>query len=92
MPDSSTYEVRCERCRTSFAAGTQQCIHCGAPLGRRLLSFDGLAPATGAPQAGGAPAEPNAPDAQPAFARMLRFAMIGLIVVTAIVRACTERG
>jgi hypothetical protein len=28
------YEVRCERCRTSFAPETRRCVHCGGPLGR----------------------------------------------------------
>jgi ribosomal protein L37E len=34
------YEVRCERCRTSFAPETRRCVHCGAPLAkaRRVVS------------------------------------------------------
>jgi len=30
---SNFYEVRCERCRTSFPPETKRCIHCGGPLG-----------------------------------------------------------
>jgi hypothetical protein len=35
MPASETqlYEVRCERCRTSFPPEAKRCIHCGGPLG-----------------------------------------------------------
>ncbi len=29
------YEVRCERCQTSFAPETRRCVHCGAPLSKR---------------------------------------------------------
>ncbi len=89
MPESSTYEVRCERCQTTFAAGTKQCVHCGGAIGRRLLALDVLA-AGGAPPAG-AQRAPNAPDAQPALGRIFRVAMIGLVVVTALARACMER-
>lgn len=34
MADPGVVEVRCERCQTSFAPETRQCIHCGGPLGR----------------------------------------------------------
>ena len=34
MSENETYEVRCERCQTSFAAEWKQCVHCGGPLGR----------------------------------------------------------
>jgi hypothetical protein len=62
--DASYYEVRCERCRTSFAPGTRRCIHCGQPIGRQL--FGGMtavepelagepaaAPSSGAPARAG---------------------------------------
>jgi hypothetical protein len=92
MADSTYFEVRCERCKTSFAAGTKRCVHCGGAIGRRLLAFDVLpGAAPGAPDAAG-PGEPNAPDAQPGIGRLVRFAMIGLVVVTALARACFERG
>jgi hypothetical protein len=90
MPDSSTYEVRCERCQTTFAAGTRQCVHCGGALGRRLLAFDALG-GRGASPSGAAEREPNAPDAQPALGRIFRVAMIGLVLVTAFARTCMEQ-
>ena len=34
MSENEAYEVRCERCQTSFAAEWKQCVHCGGPLGR----------------------------------------------------------
>ena len=37
MADPGIVEVRCERCKTSFAPETRQCIHCGGPLGRGRL-------------------------------------------------------
>ena len=33
MAASNFYEVRCERCRTSFPPETKRCIHCGGSLG-----------------------------------------------------------
>jgi hypothetical protein len=43
---STVYEVRCERCRTSFAPETKRCVHCGGPLGRGIgaLLRPGAAP------------------------------------------------
>ncbi|MCP3982833.1 MAG: hypothetical protein GY723_00500 [bacterium] len=37
MSSTEFYEVRCERCRTSFAPETKVCVHCGGPLGQSLL-------------------------------------------------------
>lgn len=91
MPEASTYEVRCERCQTSFALGTKQCVHCGGAIGRRLLAFDALAAVGAGAKPGAAEREPNAPDAQPALGRIFRVAMIGLVVVTAFARTCMEQ-
>lgn len=85
MPDSAYLEVRCERCKTSFAPGTKQCVHCGGAIGRRLLAFDALA-GGGPSMPGGVASEPTA-DAQPGFARWIRIAMIALAVIAAIARA-----
>jgi ribosomal protein L37E len=87
MPDSTYFEVRCERCKTSFAAGTKQCVHCGGAIGRRLLAFDGLA-GRGASMPDASEREPGAPDAQPSLGRVFQLVMIVLVVVTAIARAC----
>lgn len=32
---SAAFEVWCNDCRTSFAAGTKRCIHCGERLARK---------------------------------------------------------
>jgi hypothetical protein len=87
MPNQTQFEVRCERCKTSFAIGTRQCIHCGGALGRRLLAFDTL----GATSAG-APAPDDelrvgAADAQPNLGRLVRYALIALGVLAALARA-----
>ncbi len=89
MPETTYLEVRCERCKTSFAPGTKQCIHCGGAIGRRLLAFDALA-GRGADVPGDSEREPNAPDEQPKLGRILQLAMIALVVVTAIARSCFE--
>jgi hypothetical protein len=91
MPDSSYFEVRCERCQTSFAAGTKQCVHCGGAIGRRLIALDTLAGRDSSVPPRGEPGEPSAQAAQPAIGRVLRIAMIALVALTAIVRACIER-
>ena len=33
----TTFEVYCDNCETSFAAGTKTCIHCGHRIGRSRL-------------------------------------------------------
>jgi hypothetical protein len=34
---TAAYEVWCDHCQTSFAAGTKRCIHCGERLARQRL-------------------------------------------------------
>lgn len=84
MPESTYLEVRCERCKTSFAPGTKQCLHCGGAIGRRLLSLDALT----ARDAGAGPGEPASarPDAQPDLGRFIRFALITLAILAALAR------
>ena len=89
MPESSYFEVRCERCKTSFAPGTKRCIHCGEVIGRRLLAFDAFAGGRTGPPSASEPA-PGAPDAQPTLGRLFRIAMIALVAATAVARACIE--
>ena len=91
MADATYFEVRCERCNTSFAPGTKQCIHCGSPLGRRLLSLEPRR--AGRPPAS-APAELGSPqpDAPPDLGRIFRFVLIGLAIAAALARALLERG
>jgi hypothetical protein len=85
MLESGYVEVRCERCQSSFAPGTKQCVHCGGALGRRMIAFDTL---SGAHRARSSPHElPGAqPDAQPDIGRLIRFALIGLGILAAIAR------
>ena len=89
MADTTYYEARCERCKTSFAPGTKQCIHCGASLGRRLLAFDTL---SGKRACCATPDSFNTPeaDAQPRVGRIAQLAMFALVVVAAIVRNCAS--
>jgi ribosomal protein L37E len=90
MGDATYLEVRCERCKTSFAPGTTRCIHCGGPIGRRLLSLD----VRRAGQRPPAPASPESaqPDARPDLARIVRIVLIGLAIAAALARALLERG
>lgn len=66
MAASNYYEVRCERCQTSFPPEAKRCIHCGGPLGaglgRWLSSRTGPGPAAAHP----APAHPAAAHPAPA--------------------------
>ena len=51
MSQASNYEVRCERCRTSFAPETKRCVHCGGPLGKGLFaSFQQARPTEPVPE------------------------------------------
>lgn len=84
VPDSSYYEVRCERCRTSFAPGTKRCAHCGGAIGRQLLGFEMPGLLGGMPQPD---AEPASPDGRTKF---FRIAMLVLVVISAIGRACSQ--
>jgi len=83
MPDPSQFEVRCERCKTSFALGTKQCVHCGGAIGRRLLAFDTV----GGAQAPRDELRIGEADPQPNLGRLIRFALIGLGVLAALARA-----
>ncbi len=88
MPDASYYEVRCERCRTSFAPGTKRCAHCGGAIGRQLLGFEVPGLLGGTPQTRDEPnTEPAGADARGKF---FRIAMLVLVVISAIVRACAQ--
>ena len=89
MAESTYFEVRCERCKTSFAPGTRQCIHCGAALGRRLLSLDALSGAQAATRSRGELRSAQ-PDAQPDIGRLVRFALIGLGILAALARVFFE--
>ena len=84
MPDASYYEVRCERCSTSFAPGTERCAHCGGAIGRQLLGFEMPGSLGSIPQ----------PDAELPSAdrrgKLFRGAMLVLLVISAIGRACSQ--
>jgi hypothetical protein len=84
MPDPTQFEVRCERCKTSFAIGTKQCIHCGGAIGRRLLAFD--TPGGAGATAPGDDLRVGGADAQPNLGRLVRFALIALGVLAALAR------
>ena len=89
MAETTHFEVRCERCKTSFAPGTKQCIHCGGALGRRLLQFDSIAGVrAGMPPSSQLPSAQ--PDPQPDVWRFVRLALIGLAVLAAIARRFLE--
>ncbi|MBM4382068.1 MAG: hypothetical protein FJ091_01740 [Deltaproteobacteria bacterium] len=87
MADTTYFEVRCERCKTSFAPGTKQCIHCGGSIGRRMLAFDTL---SGQRAGGPTPGSFDTPDAdeQPKVGRIVQLVMFALIVGAAILRNC----
>lgn len=38
MDEPDPYSVRCENCETTFAPGTRNCVHCGAPIGQGLMA------------------------------------------------------
>jgi hypothetical protein len=88
MPDANYFEVRCERCQTSFAPETKQCIHCGGPVGRRPIAFGARPRTAAAPADAGGDSAPA--DAQPSLGNVIRIAAIALVVLAAIVRACFE--
>jgi hypothetical protein len=89
MADTTYFEVRCERCRTSFAPGTKSCIHCGGPLGRRFFGGDPTRRAMEEMIAGPEPVG-EAPGAASRLGTILRVAMIGLVLLSAVGRACMQ--
>jgi hypothetical protein len=89
MPETTYFEVRCERCKTSFAPGTRTCVHCGGPIGRRFLRLDPTR--TSAEEIlAEAPGAPEAPSSGNRVASFIRIAMIGLVLISAFARACME--
>jgi hypothetical protein len=80
------YEVRCEACKCSFAAGTKRCVHCGGPLG---ASFD-LAMLRAGGRADGDVSEVAA-DA-PSKGRMVLWIVSAAVAIGAnLLRNCAER-
>jgi hypothetical protein len=84
---TSYYEVRCERCRTSFPPETKRCIHCGGPLGGGLTAL--LRP-------GRAPDEPADADASDEMVavpgrNLLWIVTAVLALGISLLRACMER-
>jgi hypothetical protein len=77
------YEVRCHRCRCSFAPGTKQCLHCGGPLGQPPFVL-----AAGPPGA----ADEEAAPTTPSFARgVLWLISAGVAVALSALQTCSER-
>ena len=85
MADANPYEVRCERCKTSFAVGTTRCVHCGGPIGRRVIALEALRGARGGR---GAASDAGAESSAGRAVSLARLVMIALVVGIAIVRAC----
>jgi len=90
VPTTSYYEVRCERCRTSFPPETKRCIHCGGPLGGGLSAL--LRPGR-APDEPVAEAEAEAADEMVAVpGRNLLWVVTAVLAVgISLLRACMER-
>jgi hypothetical protein len=85
VEQSPVYEVRCERCQTSFAPETRRCIHCGGPLGRGRV-FAALTPG-----AEGRGMEEDGAELA-SRGRSLVWVMTALAVMAAsLVRTCVER-
>ncbi len=82
------YEVRCERCQTSFAPETRRCIHCGGPVGRGR-AFAAL----GGPDAMGRGAETDDGNAMAEFGDRMRGPLwiitVALAVAASIARTCS---
>jgi hypothetical protein len=84
---SNVYEVRCERCRTSFAPETKRCIHCGGPLGRGIGAL--LRP--GAPNEPAAEQEAEEEVLQVPGRNLLWIVTAVLALGVSLLRACMER-
>lgn len=92
MTTSNVYEVRCERCRTSFAPETKRCIHCGGPLGRGIgaLLQPGAAP-NGRAAEPDAEAEVEEEIVQVPGRNLLWIVTAVLALGVSLLRACMER-
>jgi hypothetical protein len=87
MAASNYYEIRCEKCGTSFPPETKRCIHCGGPLGTGLgrLFAPGRAPA-------GVPAEEEEEEEVP-FQRgrnVVWLVTAAIALVLSALRTCTQ--
>ena len=89
---SNYYEVRCERCRTSFPPETKRCIHCGGPLGRGLSVLLRSGQTPGVP--GELPGEAEVPDEELVHVpgrNLLWVVTAALALGVSLLRACMER-
>ena len=88
MAASNFYEVRCERCKTSFLPETKRCIHCGGPLGGGLSAWirPGAAPNEPAAEPGGEEGRVQMPG------RNLLWVVTAVLALgVSLLRACMER-
>ena len=92
MAASNYYEVRCERCRTSFPPETKRCIHCGGPLGRGLSMLLRPGQSPGAPDDSASQAEgPDEELVQVPGRNLLWVVTAALALGVSLLRACMER-
>jgi uncharacterized OB-fold protein len=86
VQDAPIYEVRCERCGTSFAPETRRCIHCGGPVGRGYVV--GSFASEGDVAAG---RESPVADLPARIRNPLWVLTVILAVAVSVVRTCAER-
>lgn len=80
---TTPYEVRCYRCRCSFAPGTKHCVHCGERIGGAPapIGLDGASPPAGA--------DGEARPEVPSFARgLLWLVSAGAAVLLSALQTC----
>jgi len=85
---STVYEVRCERCRTSFPPETKRCFHCGGPLAPGLGAIFRPAAAGGESAPGG---EGEEEVLQSRGRNLLWVATAVLALGVSLLRSCMER-
>jgi hypothetical protein len=83
LQPTTPYEVRCYRCRCSFAPGTRRCVHCGERIGGAPVPFglEGASPP--------ATADDDARPEAPSFARgLLWLVSAGAAVLLSALQTC----
>jgi hypothetical protein len=81
---TTPYEVRCYRCRCSFAPGTPRCVHCGERIGGAPVPF-GVVEGASPP----ATADDEARAEVPSFARgLLWLVSAGAAVLLSALQTC----
>lgn len=88
------FEVFCNHCHTSFAAGTKRCVHCGERLSRTRMPMMRVRPGDGPIETGPAIDPTMVLEEEEPRRGLSPFTLVWIVILLGgyLVRACTDGG